>query len=895
MRRTLDIMGARQIASTTLTGITLLMFPPVLSENGAPVLPSPGKVLDSALATHCDVLIVVPAFIEAWAQDESLIESLRTFKSICYGGGPLSPEVGNMLSEKGVNLLTMYGITEIGVMAMALPLRPSAEGWDWWRICPRLDIELPRLDDDPTIFRLIVKESNTNALAVSNLEIDGIRAYDTKDLAIRHPTNPNLFKLLGRLEFILQRDPRIKVALMFGRSKFQPGVLIVPSDEFAFNSSDLTRVAEFREAIWETVEKANEYAPQHSKIFKEACTWFARTLIFNDPLAKLILIANPDKPLEYTAKGTPRRQFCINLYETEIEHLYRTFEDSAAEDSITLDTPAELNSKAVWTHESIKSFVRQVVCQAIGNEALPGQVLSDDDNLFVMGGDSLAATYIRNSVVRALKTHFPESGVPVGMVTSTDFVYGSPSINLLSAFVFGFAAAASHSFMGREHHIKAVTEPVQDESVQPDESSEASTFEWPKKFNQPGDTVLRVREGRGEPPLIVIHGASGNPDPFIPFQENFKTGLWLVQVTTDTPRSSLREHARFYFQKIKASLLVFRSSDRRSGNLPGSFQELRPKGPYRLAAYSSGHFLACILAELFRLSGDRVDQLAFLDHYPTIFLSPLAIKSQITPENFPACVHDGSIMDPAFRLFFKRFAFLEVADTLDHEVPSRGWFMRGLMDAWEGKPSAEGIKNVAKSIERYLDECLDFAAELPGYVSSTDSRLPVQRALDAVEDWLRSPETGLGEIPRIDMFVGTYGAAVALPEEMRRECVTSGLGATHVHPNVKITEVNCGHVTILSSKEGLGKGGAKRHRKILRDNIQGITKPAIRRLARRGGVKRISGLIYEETRGVLKIFLENVIRDSVTYTEHAKRKTVIALDVVYALKRSGRTLYGFGA
>ena len=94
--------------------------------------------------------------------------------------------------------------------------------------------------------------------------------------------------------------------------------------------------------------------------------------------------------------------------------------------------------------------------------------------------------------------------------------------------------------------------------------------------------------------------------------------------------------------------------------------------------------------------------------------------------------------------------------------------------------------------------------------------------------------------------------------------------------------------------KGLGKGGAKRHRKVLRDNIQGITKPAIRRLARRGGVKRISGLIYEETRGVLKVFLENVIRDAVTYTEHARRKTVTAMDVVYALKRQGRTLYGFG-
>ena len=68
--------------------------------------------------------------------------------------------------------------------------------------------------------------------------------------------------------------------------------------------------------------------------------------------------------------------------------------------------------------------------------------------------------------------------------------------------------------------------------------------------------------------------------------------------------------------------------------------------------------------------------------------------------------------------------------------------------------------------------------------------------------------------------------------------------------------------------KGPGKGGAKRHRKILRDKIQGITKPAIRRLARRGGVKRLSGLIYEEFRSVLKVFLENVIRDGVTYTEH---------------------------
>ncbi|XP_074827124.1 histone H4 type VIII-like [Natator depressus] len=76
--------------------------------------------------------------------------------------------------------------------------------------------------------------------------------------------------------------------------------------------------------------------------------------------------------------------------------------------------------------------------------------------------------------------------------------------------------------------------------------------------------------------------------------------------------------------------------------------------------------------------------------------------------------------------------------------------------------------------------------------------------------------------------------------------------------------------------KGLRKGGAKRHHKVFRDNIQAITKPAIHHLARCGVgwgwwcVKRISGLIYEETRVVLKVFLENVICNAVTYTEHAK-------------------------
>lgn len=92
-------------------------------------------------------------------------------------------------------------------------------------------------------------------------------------------------------------------------------------------------------------------------------------------------------------------------------------------------------------------------------------------------------------------------------------------------------------------------------------------------------------------------------------------------------------------------------------------------------------------------------------------------------------------------------------------------------------------------------------------------------------------------------------------------------------------------------KAGLGKGGAIRHRKKLTDSRDGISKASIRRLARRGGVKRLSGLIYEETRTTLRMFLENVLRDTITYTQYAQRKTVSTMDVIYALKKQGKTLY----
>jgi len=103
------------------------------------------------------------------------------------------------------------------------------------------------------------------------------------------------------------------------------------------------------------------------------------------------------------------------------------------------------------------------------------------------------------------------------------------------------------------------------------------------------------------------------------------------------------------------------------------------------------------------------------------------------------------------------------------------------------------------------------------------------------------------------------------------------------------------------SGQGKGKGGkgkgkysAKRHRLGRRKAaVDGITKPDIRRLARKGGVKRISGNVYNLARHVLSDFVRSVLQDAATYTEYARRKTVTAMDVVFALRRQNKTLYGF--
>ena len=95
-----------------------------------------------------------------------------------------------------------------------------------------------------------------------------------------------------------------------------------------------------------------------------------------------------------------------------------------------------------------------------------------------------------------------------------------------------------------------------------------------------------------------------------------------------------------------------------------------------------------------------------------------------------------------------------------------------------------------------------------------------------------------------------------------------------------------------ASGKGSAKGTSKRRRLVLKGNIKGITKPALRRLARRAGVKRISNPIYGDSRTLLKVFIDSVIYYAIMYKDCLGRKTISLKDIVMALKRRGNMLIG---
>ncbi|KAI9058630.1 acetyl-CoA synthetase-like protein [Trametes sanguinea] len=412
------IMGCICLTMAVGSGTVIGLFRPA----SPPIVATPDTVLQAIVATKCEFLVCVPAMLEAWSRNPEAVEHLKNFKCILYAGASLNKQVGDKLREEGLNIMTGFGSTEIGANARIMldPRKIPKSDWEYFSFSPPVEFIRVYQEGLPRVFEPVIVDSPTWSPNVFNTQMDGRPAYATSDLLEEHPTNPNLYKVYGRvddqialstgektnpvpLEAILLQDPHVHAAIIFGQGRVQNGVIIQPKEPF--DPSDEKKLEEFRNKIWPTIERVNNFAPSHSRIFKE-----------------MITVTKPDKPFQFTAKGTPRRHVSLAEYAQEIDELYRRVEESSQVD---------IAPPSAWEGEALLQYVRDVVKRVL---KAPG--IGDEDDLFQQGCDSLQATWIRNTILNAVRktTEVSTHNVPL------NFVYANPTIAALSTYLAGLVS-----------------------------------------------------------------------------------------------------------------------------------------------------------------------------------------------------------------------------------------------------------------------------------------------------------------------------------------------------------------------------------------------------------------------------------------------------------------------
>lgn len=708
------IMGFVTVTNSAATGSIMACFPPVEPS----MVATAERVLASVINTGTTTVITIPSFLVEWAGNPQAIEVLKAADAVVYGSGPLEKDAGDTLVANGVLLLSVYGLTE-STVSLVMPNSIPVEGWEWMKVARNIDVAFISTDEQD-IYRLYVKDGPLHSPTVFDSEIDGVQAFDTKDLVQLHPLNRNLFKVYGRadeqimhstgektnpvpIEAGLVMDKRIAAAMMFGRSKFQPGVLILPTPEEAFDPSDTIRLADYRASIWDTITKVNEQAPQHSRIYKE-----------------MIIIANPAKPFEFTVKGTLRRKAVLQVYEQEIEALYKTVDDVSHADVVI---------PQLWTLKNVVTMVRDIVTTVFERK------IGDAEDIFLAGGDSLTATSIRNSLLRALRK---SKVVPVAVIRGLphNFVFDLPSITAMSAFIHGVVVGARAAPGAGS-------------------ATEADTEAFPEIDSVPdlGQSLVKLREGSGEPPLIMLHGAGGLYFEYVFFAEKFRTAVWTMTVTPDTPLTSLREMAAFYFTKIK---------------------EERPVGPYRLASYSASSLLLVVLVKLFEDNGDEVAQATILDHFPAMFVYLANKFGNPNPrvESIQAMLDSG-------------MAAIEGMMERDSNRDTLQRSKNLLMDAWKGGPANEMSRKSVGTIKAYLTAIAEFVYDL-----TTDETGAA--SIELVAQWMKTVK-----VP-ITVVVALAGAAGGVSVEDRE--LWADLGVKQCLSEAKVVSVKGGHYEFLTDE-----------------------------------------------------------------------------------------------
>ncbi|TFK74185.1 putative aminoadipate reductase [Pluteus cervinus] len=400
--------------------LTIAVYPPcVFSKGQLPITPSPDNVIEHTRRTKAGALIIVPAFLQAWARLPSAISVLTNLEYVQFGGGPLASKLGQELVRSGVNLISFYGGTEFGGISI-LKTDPSTEdGWEWFEFNEKVPIRwVPQGDGT---FEMQVLTSPIYQPSVKNLP--DVEGYATSDVFMRHPTNPRLWKIVGRIDDVIihssgektvptpmentiTSSPWVNSVILCGREHEFVSALIEPNEPV--KPSNPHEFDDFIDKIWPVIEEANQKAPAFSRIYKS-----------------MIIITPPDEPMARAGKGTIQRKATLKLFEREIKQIYEAVESTAKGSKAgSVKGPNE------WTNGGVSTWLVEQL-----RDIYPEKEFAPTVDFFEQGLDSLGATFIRQRLVAAIRKYDEKLYQRVDSKITESTVYAYPQIALLAGYI----------------------------------------------------------------------------------------------------------------------------------------------------------------------------------------------------------------------------------------------------------------------------------------------------------------------------------------------------------------------------------------------------------------------------------------------------------------------------
>lgn len=395
------------------------------------------KALD---ITRSKALATVPHLLKFINEFPSGAERLAQLQRVAVAGAATPEVLGQELVEKGVNIISPYGQTESGGLMFNCPGRD----WIWLTATPFAEPYLrfePYGDMEQGLWQLVVLPGMPT-LVISNRP-DG--SYETKDLFVRHPTDPKKWKFSHRaddiivlvnglkadphlLEEAVEKNHEVDTAMAFGTGRDSLGLIVVASGSAAGLSKQ-----ELAARIAPDLELGNSRVSAYARVSMDS-------VIFKD--------AGSEVPR--TAKDTLIRSKFLEMCKKDIDAHYAERE-------------AQDNTQISVADDEVEGIVHEIVSSVLS----AGNVeLGADDDFFGLGMDSLQASYVRSRLLRRLNV----GGRPL----PTNVVFENPTVRQLTDFLLALRhsqglqnARASEKIIAQEF-IQKYTQfpPIETRAVQ---------------------------------------------------------------------------------------------------------------------------------------------------------------------------------------------------------------------------------------------------------------------------------------------------------------------------------------------------------------------------------------------------------------------------------------------